>query len=559
MTDPLLDSSPDDESPLLLPENINQPLTTKAEVFGWCLYSWAAEPFIVSVVGTYVPLLLEQIARNNGVKLIDKITPCNQPRDPTIPIPTPPNDGDFLNSTMINDSQNDSCVLPLLGGRFYIDTSSYALYTFSISVLVQTVLVISMSGAADRGSHRKSMLVGFGVIGGLVTMCYWLINDRNYYMASLLAILANSAFGGVNVCGNSFLSLLVNNHPSVRQINMSKSSKLATMGEVSSKISGMCAASGYISALLMQIITMLVIVHVRNNPNIDSLIYPLKLVIGLVGLWWLAFQLPIQILLKPRLSKELHVSIEPPDPSAPGYTIKSIKYRLLVLGAYILHGYKTLLSAARAASQLKDIMAFLLGWFIISDSLTTINSTAILFAKSDLQMTTVQLSQIGVLTMVSAIGGSVLLPNVIQPYFKLELKQTMILIITWASIIPLYGILGFFIRSMGLHHAVEMYGLAIWYGFSLGGVATISRSLYSMLIPPGQESVFFALFSITDKGSSVVGPFLVGLIIDKTHDIRKCFWLLFLLLIAAVPIFSHGIDVDRGINEATVLEQEQDE
>ncbi|ESW98143.1 hypothetical protein KL918_004113 [Ogataea parapolymorpha] len=559
MTDPLLDSSPDDESSLLLHENINQPFTTSAEVFGWCLYSWAAEPFIVSVVGTYVPLLLEQIARDNGVKLIDKITPCNQPHDPTIPIPSPPKDGDFLNSTLTLASQNDSCVLPIFGGRFYIDTSSYALYTFSISVLIQTVLVISMSGAADRGSHRKSMLVGFGVTGGLITMCYWLVDDRNYYMASLLAILANSAFGGVNVCGNSFLSLLVNNHPSVRQINLSKSSKLARMGEISSKISGMCAASGYISALLMQIITMLVILHVRNNPNIDSLIYPLKLVIGLVGLWWFVFQLPIQILLKPRLSKELHVSIEPPDPSEPGYSINSIRYKILVVGAYILHGYKTLLSAARAASQLKDIMAFLLGWFIISDSLTTINSTAILFAKSDLQMTTVQLSQIGVLTMVSAIAGSVLLPNVIQPYFKLGLKQTMILIIVWASIIPLYGILGFFIRSLGLHHAVEMYVLAIWYGFSLGGVATISRSLYSMLIPPGQESVFFALFSITDKGSSIVGPFLVGLIIDKTHDIRKCFWLLFLLLIAAVPVFWYGIDVDRGINEATVLEHEQDE
>ncbi|KAH3663388.1 hypothetical protein OGAPHI_005378 [Ogataea philodendri] len=555
MNEPLLDDLSDTESnPVaLLPNDPKQADVTDFEVFGWCLYSWAAEPFIVSVVGTYVPLLLEQIARDNGVRLSDKLTPCNGLHDPTIPLPSPPDS--VGNATLA--SQGDSCVLPLLGGRFYIDTSSYALYTFSVSVLVQTVVVISMSGAADRGSHRKPMLVGFGVVGGLFTMAYWLLGPQNYYMASLLAILANSAFGGVNVCGNSFLSLLVNNHPTVRSIQHSASEKLAKMGELSSKISGTCAAAGYVSALLMQVITMLVILHVRNNPNVDSLIYPLKLVIGLVGLWWLVFQLPIHFLLKSRPSKELLIAAVPPSPSEPNYLLGYLKYQLVVIKAYILHGYRTLLSAAKAASQLKDITAFLVGWFVVSDSLTTINSTAILFAKSDLQMTTLQLSQIGILTMISAIGGSVLLPNVIQPYFKLSLKQTMVLIIVWASVIPLYGIIGFFIQSLGLHHATEMYFLAIWYGFSLGGVATISRSLYSMLIPKGQESVFFALFSITDKGSSIVGPLLVGLIIDRTHDIRKCFWVLFLLLVAAVPLFWYGVDVDRGIKEANVLEEEE--
>ncbi|GME97763.1 unnamed protein product [Ambrosiozyma monospora] len=54
------------------------PTTTKSDVIGWCLYSWAAEPFVVSVVGTYIPLLLEQIARDNGVKLSDKISPNGQ-------------------------------------------------------------------------------------------------------------------------------------------------------------------------------------------------------------------------------------------------------------------------------------------------------------------------------------------------------------------------------------------------------------------------------------------------------------------------------------------------
>ena len=41
------------------------------------------------------------------------------------------------------------CVVDVLGVE--INTASFAMYTFSISVLVQALLIISMSGAADHG------------------------------------------------------------------------------------------------------------------------------------------------------------------------------------------------------------------------------------------------------------------------------------------------------------------------------------------------------------------------------------------------------------------------
>lgn len=594
----------------------HQPFTSKLEIIGWCIYSWAAEPFIVSVVGTYVPLLLEQIARDNGVKFSDKISPCNGAHNPTIPIPDPPSAPpdemtspslNIMNMFAIRNNLDPSkpppspphegfddniCVLPLLGGRIYIDSASYALYTFSISVLVQTIVVISMSGAADRGSHRKQLLIFFGIFGGISTMFYWNVKPDGYYMASILAIFANSAFGGVNVCGNSFLSVLVNNYEKLRNYylppnptNEQIQQKLNLRGEISSRISGLGAALGYISALIVQIGTMLIILHIKNSTNTSgigggdpsisppttppppspphpgpqpSYIWPIKLVIGFVGLWWLIFQIPIMILLKSRPSPELKLkhTVKPElnNDDYLNFILRSIRYRIKLFFAYILHGYKTLYLAILAASQLKDICFFLLGWFIVSDSITTINSTAVLFARSELRMSTVELSQIGVLTMISAITGSIVIPNVIQPFYNLSIKNTFLFIIVWASIIPLYGVLGFFFNVIGLHHKIEMYLLAIWYGFSLGGLSTISRSLYSILIPKGQESVFFALFSITDKGSSILGPVLVGLIIDYTHDIRKCFWFLWFLLLLALPVLHYGVDLQRGIKEASVLQ-----
>ena len=111
---------------------------------------------------------------------------------------------------------------------------------------------------------------------------------------------------------------------------------------------------------------------------------------------------------------------------------------------------------------------------------------------------------------------------------------------------------GFVFQNIGLKHKFEMYILGVWYGVSLGGLAAVSRSLFSLLVPRGKESTFFSLFSVTDKGSSILGPLLIGLITDKTHNIRYAFYLLFLFLVVSLPVF-HGLDVERGKREARQL------
>ncbi|CDK29926.1 unnamed protein product [Kuraishia capsulata CBS 1993] len=556
-----------EEHPPLLPKTGDGP-TLKSEIWGWCLYAWASEPFIVSVVGTYVPLLLEQLARDNGVRLSDLTTPCVGAKHPSpVPEPIPPTPDD----PNPKHPQEHSCVLPVLNGNFNIDTSSYALYTFSFSVFVQTLVVISMSGAADRGSYRKSLLLGFGAVGAIATMVYIFISDSNYYWASFLAIVANSCYGAVNVCGNAFLPVLTDNHPELtRRDSDSNISRSEAKGAISSKISGKGASAGYISALLVQLLTMLILVKLKKGmssktPEIasNSSIFPIQVVIFIVGLWWFAFQLPLHWLLKPRPGPHLHMSHSPPSPivySTEGpktYYTGLLVYKLTVLKAYIIYGWKTLFLATKTARQLKDISLFLLGWFIVSDSTTTINSAAILFARSELKMSTLQLSFIGIATMLSAILSASLIPTVIQPYWHISTKRMFIYTIVWSSVIPFYGCLGFYFDSFGLKHPFEMYILAVFYGFSLGGLATVSRSLFSLLIPKGKESVFFSLFSVTDKGSSILGPAVVGIIVDKTHNIRYCFYFLYALLVVSLPVFAL-VDIERGAREALVLEHVDD-
>src|SRR5437588_643055 len=97
-----------------------------------------------------------------------------------------------------------------------------------------------------------------------------------------------------------------------------------------------------------------------------------------------------------------------------------------------------------------------------------------------------------------------------------------------------------------------MYGLAVLYGFVLGGLGSYARSLFAQIVPPGHEAAFFGLYAITDKGSSMFGPAIVGLITDKTGDIRYAFIFLLLLLLLSL-CFLRFVDVERGRARALAL------
>jgi UMF1 family MFS transporter len=83
----------------------------------------------------------------------------------------------------------------------------------------------------------------------------------------------------------------------------------------------------------------------------------------------------------------------------------------------------------------------------------------------------------------------------------------------------------------------------------MGGLSSYCRSFYGLLLPPGSEAQFYALYAVTDKGSSVIGPAVVGRIVDKTGTIRLAFVFLAVLIILPAP-FIWKIDVELGRRDA---------
>lgn len=497
----------DDMNPVTEPlETFSLVRKAKNNIKGWYFYSIASEPFAVSAVATYIPLLLEQFARINGVSVKDHSVLCT--------------------------SKHDKCVLGLFNNSVYIDTSSFALYTFSISVLFQTLLVITVSGLVDvwkTVEFKRKVLLFFGIVGSLSLIAISQLEVNQYYSLPLLCIVANSSYGVVNVVGNSLLPVFVSDLIKVDPVHAN-----TDVDHLTSSVSGAGASSGYLSALVVQIISIGLIKKSKSHDNIQWATL-------FVGIWWIVWQSPIAWLLQ----DVGPVTTEQISSSAGG---ANSGFKL----GYLKYGWFSLFEALKHARLLKDVVIFLVSWFIISDSLTTINSTAILFSKTELKMSTLNLIVISILTMLNAILGAYFIPHYVSPKLKWSAQYTLIYIICWASVIPLYGMLGFYFENIGLKHQFEMYIMAVWYGISLGGLSAVSRSVFSQIIPKGRESTFFSLFSITDKGSSIVGPVLVGFLTDKTHNIRYSFYLLFALLMLSLPVLNM-LDLVRGKREAEEL------
>lgn len=502
---------------------------------------------LLTLAGSFIPITLEQLARERGVLLTDHSVHCNDAQ------------------TSAAADLSGQCVVTIAG--IEINTASFAMYTFSISVLLQALLIISMSGAADHGSYRKVFLLTFAFIGAVATMLFLLVSSDVYILGAVFAILANTCFGASFVLLNSFLPLLVRRHPDIQSskatprivhtappedadedisnadVLTSSTSALLTnapspspspptsaqISHLSTKISANGIGIGYAAAFLVQIIAMALVSGLRGN------VFSLRLVLFLIGAWWFIFTIPSALWLRPR----------------PGPILQIPRHRHIWL-AYIVHSWKSLGKTITRARQLKDVLLFLGAWFLLSDAMATISGTAVLFAKTTLHMRPTALALINVVVMLSGVLGAFFW-RVVERSFRLSPLQTILACLALFAIIPLYALLGFIDAfPLGLKHPWEMYPVALVYGLILGGLSSYCRSTFGLLIPPGSEAAFYALYAITDKGSSVLGPAVVGAITDRWGEIRPAF--LFLAVLVVLPGFVLAwVNVERGRDEGAKL------
>ena len=288
-----------------------------------------------------------------------------------------------------------------------------------------------------------------------------------------------------------------------------------------------------------EIVILAVIVGVLFGVNVQASEannnYGLSVLIAFATGVWVLLAIPWFVLEKRR----------PGNPLPPGMNI-------------IMVGFWQLYRAISQIWKLRQSLIYLIGYFLLGDSL---NTTVTVIAT--LQNTVVDYSTL-TLTYLLLVGIAAQAAGIysfwwIQKRFQLGTKTMFNAVIVGILILDGWGMIGIWTQRFGYHNAWEFWlyqtinGLFVcpWYSYS--------QIMISEVTPRGKEFLFFSLFSIIGKTSSFIGPLVSSAIIDASPDGNNSlpFYFLFGLTLLSGGILVLFLDLGKSrIEQAQFLERE---
>ena len=100
----------------------------------------------------------------------------------------------------------------------------------------------------------------------------------------------------------------------------------------------------------------------------------------------------------------------------------------------------------------------------------------------------------------------------------------------------------------------DFYILAIIVGLVMGGIQSLSRSLYARLIPANKAAEFFGFYNMLGKFAAIFGPLLMGLISHFSGNPRLAILSVVVFFIIGAILLTR-VNVDEGVAMARSLEK----
>ncbi len=370
---------------------------------------------------------------------------------------------------------------------FGLIVTNSVLYSYAISFSFLVIVFISpmLSGIADYSGRKKMFMQFFTYLGSFACMGLYFFVGKNVEYGIICAVLGSIGFAGSLVFYNSFL-------PEVASVEK--------MDAVSAKGFSM----GYIGSVILLVLN-LILYQNYESFGFETGLLATRFGFVLVGVWWLGFaQIAFYYLEDKKDSKTI--------------TKEALSSGLLQIKNVFKH-IKTI-----------DTMRFyLLSFFVFSMGVQTVMLLAPLFANKVIGMKSDEMILVVLIIQVIAILGSYFFAWISN--LKGNGTAIILALLIWASIC----VVGFF-----LENKMSFYIMAVFLGFVMGGIQSISRSTYSKLIPEKtmDNASFFSFYDITEKLGIVIGTFFYGLIDQLTGDMRLSMLFMTLFFISGIIILS---------------------
>jgi len=473
--------------------------------FGWCAYDFANSAFHQATGAVFAPLAIDAAATARAWALAGATAPSACDAVTTSGCRERVRGLGARLVTSRNPYAHVAIDVPRLPGG--LDPTGFVFLVVSVSALTQACCFVTLGTFGNYGDARGRFVRAASRVGASANVALILlaIGNEMYGIAGALLAMGNVALGVSVVFYNSYLPLMVDADANV--VEAVEGSKIGKKSEeevtavreaVTNDISSAGQGYGYVggtSALVCGFIAVIV----AGAAGADD---RTSLAVGCViaGLWWGVFA-------------EIAFRYMPADGEYPGLPKPAGGL------SYFVGWTNTYTTLKHVWHSDRATVYYLILFFFFSDGYSTMTTVSLLFASRELCMGLISLIILAIVVpLFAGIGNFVWLR--IQRKMGWTTKQTLVINLVLIGCLPLWGCIGFFTSSIGLQTEAELYILAVIFGFLLGSTQAYARSQFTELIPTGHESDMFALFEITDKGSSWLGPLVAASIVSGTGKIR---------------------------------------
>ena len=359
---------------------------------------------------------------------------------------------------------------PLFFSQYWSDSTSLSSSTFylglgnSVASIIVALLAPVLGAIADNGSFKKKFLIFFAFLGVVMTIGLGFIAQGMWPIALLVYIFATIGFSSANTFYDSLL-------PAV-------SSK-----ENVDYVSALGFSLGYLGGGILIVINFLMLTYPSAFGLMDAT-QAIQYSFISVGIWWAIFSLPIIFFVdEPKYHDEKSLT-------------DSIK-----------DGLSQFKSTFDEIRNLKVVATFLVAYWLYIDGVDTVVRMAADFA---ITLGFDQTAIMGALVLIQFIAFFATLIY-IKIASKIGLKNGI-----YAGIVAYMLILcgGYFVTEIW-----HFYCIAILIGCFQGGIQSLSRSLYSRIIPEKKSAEYYGFYNMLGKFAAVVGPLLMGTVTLLLNDI----------------------------------------
>jgi MFS-type transporter involved in bile tolerance (Atg22 family) len=437
----------------------------------------------------------------------------------------------------------DTGLLPFAGRER--DVNSIVLLANGISFACQAVLFLCIGAYADFGTGRRWVLVFWSVVAFAIGFAWLGVHEPSKWKAgAALYVLGLIAYQLTLTYWTAAFPALARNLPVMREARQQVEDGRLTRREFArrdeTERSRLANVAFYVQSvgevvILAIIVGIMFALHVNNGTEQNN--WGLSVLVAFATACWVALSLPWFALEKTRPGLKV----------PPGMNLVSV-------------GFWQLYEAMTKIWHLKQSLIYLIGYFLLGDSLNTTVTVIGTLQNQVVSYDTLTLTYlliVGIVAQAVGIGMFWL----VQKRFGLSAKTMFNAVMVGILLLDGWGMIGNWTDKFGFHNVWEIWLYQAFYGLFVCPWYSYSQILISSVTPPGHEFLFFSLFSIIGKTSSFIGPLVSSAIIDATPNQSgnsAPFYFLFGLSLVSAAFIWFFLDLEKSaVEQQDFLEQEK--